>query len=49
VVGERVRELGRERADLAADAAEVVEEPRSLLRQLGEKLGEPEDVYGLRS
>jgi len=49
VVGKRVRELGRERADLAADAAEVVEQPRPLLRQLRENLGEPEDVYGLRS
>jgi hypothetical protein len=49
VVGERVGELGRERADLTADTAEVVEQPRPLLRQLGENLGEPEDVYGLRS
>ena len=47
VVGERVRELGRQRADLAADAAEVVEEPRPLLRELREELGEPEDVYAL--
>jgi len=49
VVGERVRELGRDRADLAADAAQVVEQARPLLRQLGENLGEPEDVYGVRS
>jgi hypothetical protein len=49
VVGERVRELGRDRADLAADAAEVVEQARPLLRQLWENFGEPEDVYGLRS
>ena len=37
VVGERVRELRRDRADLAADAAEVVEQPRALSRQLGEQ------------
>jgi hypothetical protein len=49
VVRERVGELGRERADLAADATEVVQQPRPLLRQLGKNLGEPEDVYGLRS
>jgi hypothetical protein len=49
MVGERVGELGRERTDLAADAPEVVEEPCAFLRQLGEQLGEPEDVYGLRS
>jgi FdhD protein len=46
VVGKGIRELGRDRADLAADAAQVVEEARPLLRQLGEDLGEPEDVYG---
>ena len=44
VVGERVRELGRDRADLAADAAEVVEEPRAVCRQLGEERGQGEDV-----
>jgi hypothetical protein len=49
VVGERVRELRRDRADLAADAPEVVQQARPLLRQLGKNLGEPEDVYGLRS
>ena len=49
VVGERVRELRGDRADLAADAPEVVQEARPLLRQLGKNLGEPEDVYGLRS
>ena len=49
MVGELVRELGRERADLAADAAQVVEQARPLLPQLGENLGEPEDVYGVRS
>jgi hypothetical protein len=49
VVGERVRELGRERTDLATNAPEIVEQPRAFLRQLGEQLGEPEDVYGFRS
>ena len=49
VVGERVRELRGNRADLAADAPEVVQQARPLLRQLGKNLGEPEDVYGLRS
>jgi hypothetical protein len=49
VVGKRVRELRRERADLSADAPEIVEQARPLLRQLGQDLGEPEDVYGLRS
>jgi len=49
VVGERVRELRGDRADLAADAPEVVQQARPLLRQLGKNLGEPEDVYGLRS
>jgi hypothetical protein len=45
-VGDRIRELGRDRADLAADAAEVVEEARSLRRQLREECGEFEDVDG---
>ena len=49
VVGERVRELRRDRADLAADAPEVVQETRPLLRQLRQNIGEPEDVYGFRS
>jgi hypothetical protein len=49
VIGEGVRELGGDRADLAADAPKVVEQPRALLRQLREDLGEPEDVYGVRS
>jgi hypothetical protein len=48
VVGDGVRELGRDRPDLAADAAEVVEEARPLLRKLGEQGGEREDVYGFR-
>ena len=46
VVGERVRELRGDRADLAADAPEVVQQARPLLRQLVKNLGEPEDVYG---
>jgi len=49
MVCERVRELGRDRADLSADAAQVVEQARPLLGQLWENLGEPEDVYGVRS
>jgi hypothetical protein len=49
VVGERVGELGRQRADLVADATEVLQQPCPLLRQVGENLGEPEDVYGFRS
>ena len=44
VVGERVRELGRDRPDLAADAAEVVEQPRPRDRQLGQERGQGEDV-----
>ena len=36
-VGERVGELGRDRPDLAAEAAEVVEQPRPLRRQLLEQ------------
>jgi len=49
VVGERVGELRGDRPDLAADPPEVVQQARPLLRQLGKNLGEPEDVYGLRS
>jgi len=49
MVGERVGELRGDRADLTANAPEVVEQARPLLRQLGQDLGEPEDVYGLRS
>jgi hypothetical protein len=49
VVGKRIRELRGDRADLAADAPEVVQQARPPLRQLGKNLGEPEDVYGLRS
>jgi hypothetical protein len=46
VVGERVRELRSERPDLAANAAEVVEQPRALARQLRKELGEAQDVDG---
>jgi FdhD protein len=46
VVGERVRELGRDRPDLAPDPAEVVQQLRALRGQLRQELGEPEDVYG---
>jgi hypothetical protein len=35
VVGERIRELRRERADLAADPAEVVEQTGAVGRELG--------------
>ena len=45
VVGERVRQLHRDRADLPADAAEVVEKPRSLRRKLGKERCEPERVH----
>jgi acetylornithine deacetylase len=45
-VGDRVGELGRERTDLATDAAEVVEEARPLGRQLLEERRELEDVDG---
>jgi FdhD protein len=46
VVGERVRELGSDRPHLPAHPAEVVQQFRALPRQLGQELGEPEDVYG---
>jgi hypothetical protein len=49
VIGERVGELGRDGTNLVADSPEIVEQPCAFLRQLGEQLGEPEDVYGLRS
>ena len=45
VVGERVRELHRDRADLAPDAAEVVEEPCPLARKLGEQRREAQHVH----
>ena len=44
VVGERVRELGRDRADLAADAAEVVEQARPLDREVLEQRDKAERV-----
>ena len=44
VVGERVRELGRDRADLAANPPEVVEQPRARGRELREERGQGEDV-----
>jgi FdhD protein len=46
VVRDGVGELGCHRADLAPDPAEVVQQLRPLSRQLGEELGELEDVYG---
>jgi FdhD protein len=46
VVGDGVGELGRQRPDLASDAAEIVQQPRPLPRQLRQELGELEDVYG---
>jgi FdhD protein len=46
VVCDRVGELGRDRPYLAPHAAEVVQQLRPLLGQLGQELGEPEDVYG---
>ncbi len=46
MVGDGVRELGRDRTHLAPDAAEVVQQLRPLLGQLREELGELEDVYG---
>jgi hypothetical protein len=49
VVGERVRELRREWADLPANASQVVQEPRPLLRKLGQELGEPQNVDGTDS
>ena len=45
-VGERVGELRSNRADLAAQPAEVVEQPRPLGRQLLEQAGEVEHVHG---
>jgi FdhD protein len=46
VVGDGVGELGRDRPDLAPHPAEVVQQLRPLRGQLGEELGELEDVYG---
>jgi hypothetical protein len=44
VVGERVGELGRDRADLAPDAPEVVEEPGAGRGKLRQELGEPQNI-----
>ena len=46
MVRDRVGELGCQRAHLAPHPAEVVQQLRPLSRQLGEELGELEDVYG---
>jgi hypothetical protein len=43
-IGDRVRELGRDRAGLAADAPEVVEQVSALGRELVEERGESENV-----
>jgi hypothetical protein len=44
VVGQRVGELGRQRADLATDPPEVVEQSRPVGRKLREERGQGEDV-----
>jgi hypothetical protein len=44
VVGEGVRELGRDRPDLAANPPEVVEQARAFGRKLGQERGQGEDV-----
>ena len=44
VVGERVRQLGRDRPHLTAHAPEVVEQPRALGRKLRQERGQGEDV-----
>ena len=44
-VGERIRELRRDRPDLAPEPPEVVEQPRSLGRQLLEQAREPKHVH----
>jgi hypothetical protein len=49
MVGDRVRELRTDGTDLAPDTPQIVEKPRPFLRELGQELGKPEDVYGLRS
>ena len=45
VVGEGVRELGRDGADLPAHPAEVVQEARAVGGKLRQELGELQDVY----
>jgi hypothetical protein len=44
VVGERVGEFRGDRADLAPDAPEVVEEPGARRGKLRQELGEPQNV-----
>jgi hypothetical protein len=44
VVGDRVRELRRDRADLAPDAPEVVEQVRPFPRKPFQQRGQAEDV-----
>jgi FdhD protein len=46
VVRDGVRKLRCDGADLAPDTSKVVQQLRPLLRQVGEELGELEDVYG---
>ena len=45
MVGERIRQLGRDRADLPPDMPEVVEQLRPLARQLGDQHGRREHVH----
>ncbi len=47
VVGERVRELRRDRTDFPADPAEVVEQARAVGRQLGQHGCEGQGVQRL--
>jgi hypothetical protein len=44
MVGERIRELRRDRPDLSSDPAEVVEQTRALHRELLKERRELEDV-----
>ena len=44
VVRDRVRQLGGNRADLAPDAPEIVEEPGARPRELRQELGEPQNI-----
>src|SRR5215207_1398287 len=44
VVGDRVRQLGGDRADLAPDSPEIVEEPGARPRELRQELGEPQNI-----
>ena len=45
VIGNRIRKLGRDRPDVAANAPEVVEEPRPVFRKLGEDRRQLENVH----